>query len=45
MASPWRPTSYLAAFIIWKHRANVQRLLAGTENRFGRRAAGSAPRA
>lgn len=35
----------IAGFIIWKHRANVQRLLAGTENRFGRRAAGSAPRA
>lgn len=28
----------LAAFIIWKHRANIRRLLAGTENRFGRRA-------
>jgi acyl phosphate:glycerol-3-phosphate acyltransferase len=27
----------LAGFIIWKHRANIQRLLAGTENRFGRR--------
>ena len=25
----------VAAFIIWKHRANIQRLLAGTENRFG----------
>lgn len=33
----------LAAFIIWKHRANIQRLLAGTENRFGKR--GSANRA
>ncbi|HWA16603.1 MAG TPA: glycerol-3-phosphate 1-O-acyltransferase PlsY, partial [Gemmatimonadales bacterium] len=29
----------LAGFIIWKHRANIQRLLAGTENRFGRRGA------
>ena len=28
----------VAAFIIWKHRANIQRLLAGTENRFGKRA-------
>lgn len=27
----------LAAFIIWKHRQNIQRLLAGTENRFGKR--------
>jgi glycerol-3-phosphate acyltransferase PlsY len=26
----------IAAFIIWKHRANIQRLLQGTENRFGR---------
>lgn len=27
----------LAAFIVWKHRANLRRLAAGTENRFGRR--------
>jgi glycerol-3-phosphate acyltransferase PlsY len=27
----------LACFIIWKHRANIQRLLAGTESRFGGR--------
>lgn len=27
----------LAGFIVWKHRANIQRLVAGTENRFGRR--------
>lgn len=26
----------LAAFIIWKHRANLRRLAAGTESRFGR---------
>lgn len=26
----------LAAFIVWKHRANLQRLLAGTESRFGK---------
>jgi glycerol-3-phosphate acyltransferase PlsY len=29
----------LAALIIWFHRANIGRLLNGTENRFGRRAA------
>ena len=29
----------VAAAIIWFHRANIQRLLKGTENRFGRRAA------
>jgi glycerol-3-phosphate acyltransferase PlsY len=28
----------LALFIIWKHRANISRLRAGTENRFGRQA-------
>jgi glycerol-3-phosphate acyltransferase PlsY len=28
----------LAAMIIWMHRANVGRLLKGTENRFGKRA-------
>jgi acyl phosphate:glycerol-3-phosphate acyltransferase len=27
----------LAGFIIWKHRANIHRLVAGTENRFGGR--------
>ncbi len=27
----------LAGFIIWKHRVNLRRLIAGTENRFGRR--------
>lgn len=27
----------LAGFLIWKHRANIQRLMAGTENRFGKR--------
>lgn len=32
-----------AAAIIWFHRGNIQRLLKGTENRFGRRAA-PAPR-
>jgi glycerol-3-phosphate acyltransferase PlsY len=29
----------VAAAIIWFHRSNIQRLLKGTENRFGRRAA------
>ena len=29
----------VAAFIIWKHRQNIQRLWDGTENRFGRRGA------
>jgi acyl phosphate:glycerol-3-phosphate acyltransferase len=33
----------VAAAIIWFHRGNIQRLLKGTENRFGRRAA-AAPR-
>lgn len=28
----------LAAFIVWKHRANIRRLREGTENRFGTRA-------
>ncbi len=27
----------LAAFLVWKHRANIQRLLQGRENRFGSR--------
>ncbi|HEX6106179.1 MAG TPA: glycerol-3-phosphate 1-O-acyltransferase PlsY [Gemmatimonadales bacterium] len=33
----------VAAAIIWFHRANIRRLLNGTENRFGRRAAPSPP--
>jgi glycerol-3-phosphate acyltransferase PlsY len=33
----------LALFIVWKHRTNLQRLAAGTENRFGRRAAAERP--
>ena len=32
----------LAAVIIWMHRANLKRLAAGTENRFGRHAKGPA---
>jgi len=35
----------IALFIIWKHRANISRLLAGTENRFGRNQAAAPPRA
>ncbi len=36
----------LALLVVWLHRANIRRLLSGTENRFGRRAApdGEAPR-
>lgn len=34
----------LAGFIVWKHRVNIQRLLAGTENRFGRHARRAATR-
>lgn len=33
----------IAAFIVWKHRANIGRLMSGTENRFGRRASPSPP--
>jgi glycerol-3-phosphate acyltransferase PlsY len=32
----------LAAFIVLTHRANIRRLFAGTENRFGRKARGPA---
>ncbi len=34
----------VAAAIIWLHRANIRRLLKGTENRFGRRAASTGHR-
>ena len=33
----------VAAGIVWLHRANIRRLLAGTENRFGRRGAAVPP--
>jgi glycerol-3-phosphate acyltransferase PlsY len=33
------PSVVLAALIVFLHRANIRRLLNGTENRFGRRAA------
>jgi glycerol-3-phosphate acyltransferase PlsY len=33
----------VAAGIVWLHRANIRRLLAGTENRFGRRRAAAPP--
>ncbi len=32
----------VAGFIVWKHRANIRRLLAGTESRFGRRGTAAA---
>ena len=32
---------FLAGLAIWKHRSNIERLLAGTENRFVRRGASS----
>jgi acyl phosphate:glycerol-3-phosphate acyltransferase len=35
-------TAGLAVFVIWAHRANIRRLLNGTENRFGRRTGGAA---
>ena len=33
------PTGMAAALVIVKHRENIRRLLAGTENRFGTRGA------
>jgi glycerol-3-phosphate acyltransferase PlsY len=33
------PISALALLVVWFHRANIRRLMAGTENRFGRRQA------
>jgi len=33
----------LAAVIVWMHRSNIRRLMAGTENRFGRHAKRSGP--
>jgi glycerol-3-phosphate acyltransferase PlsY len=33
------PISALALLVVWLHRANIRRLIAGTENRFGRRSA------
>jgi len=35
------PSVVLAALVILLHRGNIQRLLRGTENRFGRRATGT----
>ncbi|HPF62629.1 MAG: glycerol-3-phosphate 1-O-acyltransferase PlsY [Gemmatimonadetes bacterium] len=37
-AAVW-PMAGLSALVIWFHRTNIRRLLAGTENRFGRKAA------
>jgi glycerol-3-phosphate acyltransferase PlsY len=33
----------IAVFVFWTHRANIQRLRQGTENRFGKRGAKQAP--
>jgi acyl phosphate:glycerol-3-phosphate acyltransferase len=33
----------IAAAVIWLHRANIRRLIAGTENRFGRRGRAATP--
>lgn len=33
------PVALLSGVVIWFHRANIRRLMAGTENRFGARAA------
>jgi glycerol-3-phosphate acyltransferase PlsY len=33
----------VALAIVWLHRANIQRLLAGTENRFGHKRAPESP--
>jgi glycerol-3-phosphate acyltransferase PlsY len=32
-------TILIAASAIWKHRANIRRLIDGTENRFGKKPA------
>lgn len=34
----WAAAASMALLIVWKHRANIQRLAAGTESRIGRRA-------
>jgi len=34
--------SFLSALIIWLHRSNIQRLLNGTENKFGKKKEGKA---
>ncbi len=39
----WYAAAVTALFIIFTHRANLRRLVAGTENRFGRRKAEAAP--
>lgn len=38
MSEPWEIVwlgAFIAAMIVWRHRGNIQRLLAGTEPRFG----------
>jgi hypothetical protein len=32
-------TTALGALAVYKHKSNIQRLMAGTENRFGKKAA------
>jgi len=34
--------TFLAALVVWLHRANIKRLLNGTENRFGKKKEGKA---
>lgn len=31
------PTAVIAGFVVWRHRANIKRLLAGTEPRIGKK--------
>jgi len=33
----------MGALLVWRHRANIQKLLKGTESRLGQKAAGAAP--
>ncbi len=35
----------MGGLLVWRHRANIQKLLKGTESKLGRKAAGTAPRA
>ena len=33
----------MGALLVWRHRANIQKLLNGTESKLGQKAAGAAP--